>query len=468
MGGQKCDTFLSSLDRDPHPTCTRCRDRICAKDLLCDICKDWSWAQWEAFAKKRSFAGRKRSSRPSGSLLPPAPTTSPRAGTSSEVTHPAAPSSSSSLPSEGGWGGLGVPLVLLLVGLPLLPLGVFRVRGVEVPLDALTVCASVLLSPLPLWGLRIQERLVRGGPLLPAPPRFRLALRTHHCMLREVMSWECLRKPAPVRGPPVLPGPLAEKHGGIVEPAPGWIALVTGIVVLALAPLPVHGLAVEGAGGGVSSRSPSTRERPQRNRSWSLDRYRSRRDRSRRDRSWSSDCCRSRQERSRFHVHQGARRYQSRSCNPYRRSHDHSWSRDRSLLSSDRSRSRERSWRTRRERLETVAVSQAPVVSEASAAVALPVERGAASAFPPAVQDLARFFLSLTGSSSQGAVVGGAGAIVSASGAGVQLCPSAPSREAATFGTASAASSLPAGPPPGVASVPGPSGRRSHAKESSC
>ena len=90
--------------------------------------------------------------------------------------------------------------------------------------------------------------------------------------------------------------------------------------------------------------------------------------------------------------------------------------------------------------------------------MALPVERGAASAFLPAVQDLARFFLSLTGSSSQGTVVGGADATVFASGAGIQLCPSAPGGEAATFGTASAASSLAAGPPSGVASVPGSSG----------
>ena len=41
----------------------------------------------------------------------------------------------------------------------------------------------------------------------------------------------------------------------------------------------------------------------------------------------------------------------------------------------------------------------------------------------------------------------GAGAAVSASGAGVQLCPSAPGGDAATSGTAKAASSLAAGPP---------------------
>ena len=100
VGGRKGGAFLSSLDRDPHPTCTRCRGRICTKDLTCDICVDWSSPQWEAFAKKRSYAEHKRSARPSGSSLPPVPKTSPCAGTSSEIAHPAAPSSSS-LPSEG-------------------------------------------------------------------------------------------------------------------------------------------------------------------------------------------------------------------------------------------------------------------------------------------------------------------------------------------------------------------------------
>ena len=97
VGGRKCGAFLSSLDRDPHPTCTRCRGRICTKDMTCDFCVGWLPSQWEAFAKKHSYKERKRS-RPSGSL-PPATATSPRAGTSSEVLRPEA--SSSFLPSGG-------------------------------------------------------------------------------------------------------------------------------------------------------------------------------------------------------------------------------------------------------------------------------------------------------------------------------------------------------------------------------
>ena len=151
VGGRKCGAFLSSLDRDPHPTCTRCRGKVCTRDLTCDICVEWSSAQWEAFAKKSSYAERKRS-RPSGSL-PPAPKTSPRARTSSEVKHPEA---SSSLPSGGQAkrGGLGMHLVLRPVGLPLLPLDLGPARGVEVPQVARPVRASLLLSPLLLQELR--------------------------------------------------------------------------------------------------------------------------------------------------------------------------------------------------------------------------------------------------------------------------------------------------------------------------
>ena len=74
--------------------------------------------------------------------------------------------------------------------------------------------------------------------------RPRLPLPSHHCMLREVMV-ESLRWPAPVRDPPVLPGLRLEKHGRIVEPAFGRVALVTGLVARALAPLPARVQAVE-------------------------------------------------------------------------------------------------------------------------------------------------------------------------------------------------------------------------------
>ena len=110
--------------------------------------------------------------------------------------------------------------------------------------------------------------------------------------------------------------------------------------------------------------------------------------------------------------------------------------------------------------METVAVSQAPVVSEASAAVAPPVGRTTAAALSSAMQDLARFFLSLAGSSSLGAVGGVVGVAVPASGVGAQLCPPAPSGEAVTSCAATAVPAGVVGPPAASAAVPGSSSRQ--------
>ena len=92
--------------------------------------------------------------------------------------------------------------------------------------------------------------------------------------------------------------------------------------------------------------------------------------------------------------------------------------------------------------METVNVSQAPAVSEVPAAVVPPAGGATMAALPAAVQDLARFFLNLAGSSSLGAVGGVVGAAASASGVGVQLCPSAPGGDAAA---SCAAAAVPAG-----------------------
>ena len=138
VGGRKCGAFLSSLDRDPHPTCTRCSGKICTRDMTCDFCVGWTPRLWELFAKKRTCKERKRS-RPSGSV-PPAPGATPRAGTSSEVPQPGTSSSSFSRPSGGqdksgvGEGGdLRVHLVLCPERLPPLPLdlGLARRGGGE-------------------------------------------------------------------------------------------------------------------------------------------------------------------------------------------------------------------------------------------------------------------------------------------------------------------------------------------------
>ena len=110
--------------------------------------------------------------------------------------------------------------------------------------------------------------------------------------------------------------------------------------------------------------------------------------------------------------------------------------------------------------METVAVSQAPAISEAPAAVVPPVGGAAIAALLSAVQDLARFFLNLAGSSSLGAVGGVAGMAASTSGVGVQLCPPAPGGEAVTSCAATAVPADVVGPPAASAAVPGLSGRQ--------
>ena len=149
VGSRKCGAFLSTLDRDPHPTCTRCRGKVCTIGMTCDICADWSAAQWEQFVKKRSYKDRKKPSRPSGSV-PPAPLASPRAETPSGVSHPGLlPLLFPALQVGRGRGrGLGMHLVLCPGGLPPLPLDLGPARGVGVSLDCCLLRASAL--PL-LW-----------------------------------------------------------------------------------------------------------------------------------------------------------------------------------------------------------------------------------------------------------------------------------------------------------------------------
>ena len=106
-----------------------------------------------------------------------------------------------------------------------------------------------------------------------------------------------------------------------------------------------------------------------------------------------------------------------------------------------------------------MAVSQAPVVSEASATVAPPVVGGTVTALPSAVQDLTKFFLSLTGSSSQGVVDSVASATVPTSGS------SAPGVGAVASCVATASSSVADRTSSASAAVPGSSGRQQREEE---
>ena len=165
VGTRKCGAFLSTLDRDPHPTCSRCRGRICTRDMTCDICADWFAAQWELFVKKRSYQGRKKPSRPSGSV-PPALLASPRAETPSGVSQPGTASSSFSCPSGGydkdapgvvsrGGGGGGSLDSRLLRSSALPPLQLLRELGMG---GLLGRSGLPLPAPLPRLPLPVPRR----------------------------------------------------------------------------------------------------------------------------------------------------------------------------------------------------------------------------------------------------------------------------------------------------------------------
>ena len=103
--------FLSFVDRDTHPTCTRCRGNVCASDMICDICAVGRRLSGNKLYR-RVLTKRKKSSRPSGSV-PTAPPTSPCAETSSGVSSPGTSSSSLPLGGQGKQeGSQGAPGVL--------------------------------------------------------------------------------------------------------------------------------------------------------------------------------------------------------------------------------------------------------------------------------------------------------------------------------------------------------------------
>ena len=369
-------------------------------------------------------------------------------------------------------GGLGMHLVLRPVRLPPLPLDLGPARGVEVSLVARLVRASVLLSLLLLREVEGGLLVRSGRPLLALLPRW--PLPAHHCMLCDVVSRESLPWSAPVRDPLVFPDLRIEEQGRIVELALGRAAPVAGLSDLALAPLSACGQAVErvvagtrlgrcppACGRGVTGRGVLTAiSRVAFALAWCLSEI----GRNLRTATAVVGITLSMTDLDLWiatGLGGSVRDPLLVGEVPPRRSRDRSRSREQSLLSSDRSRSKESSRRARREQLEggkTVTVSQAPVVSEASATVAPPVVGGTVTALPSAVQDLAKFFLSLTGSSSQGAVGSVASATVPTSGA------SAPGVGAVASCVTTATSSV-ADRPSVSAAVPGSSGHQQREEE---
>ena len=244
LGSRKCGAFLARLDRDPHPTCTRCRGKVCTRDMTCDFCAVWSAEQWELFAKKRSYKERKQ--RPSGSA-PPAQQTSPRAETSSGVSRPGTSSSSSSRPLGGQekQGGRGVHLVLCLVGLPLLPLDLGPARGVGVPLGLRLAWAGLL--PLLLREEEERELPAHDRRPFPASPSL-WTLPNSHRTFHDVRIRGSLQSLAPAFYPPAIHALRGVDRGRIRGLGHVRVALVD--VAVALTPLPVRGQEVVSVGGG--------------------------------------------------------------------------------------------------------------------------------------------------------------------------------------------------------------------------
>ena len=474
VGDRKCGAFLSRLDRDPHPTCTRCRGEVCTKDLTCDFCAVWSAEQWELFAKKRSYKERKR---PSGSV-PPAQQTSPRAETSSGVSRPGTSSSSSSRPLGGQGkqeGSRGAPSVVL-GGAPS-PHARPRSseRGGSASRHSSGAGGLALSSPSPSGGggagvaRSLQTPISRVSDVVDSPqfsphvPR-RENSRESSASCSRVLSFRGSRSSER--------GPREDKRARSRESSSRGRRRCSRSCSSSRSRSRGRERRQRSSSASLSSRERSRSfdryrsrrgsSRSRRDRSRSSDRYRSRRDHSRRERSRSLDRYCSRRERTRSPACRGERRDRSRSPALQNCSHDRSRSGGRLPGSPARLQAEESGRLARRETQEGVeaVASQPPVVSEAATGVT-PVAGGVCiTALPSVMQELAKFFLGLSSSSSLGASGDLAGVTASAAASGGIACPASTAGGAATI---CAAAVTPAGAgvlPAAPAAVPSVSGEQ--------
>ena len=465
VGDRKCGAFLSCLDRDPHPTCTRCRGKVCTKDLTCDFCAVWSAEQWELFSKKRSYKERKR---PSGSV-PSAQQASHRAETSSGVSRPGT-SSSSSRPLGGQGkqeGSRGAPGVVF-GGAPSPPARPrSSERGGSASRQSSGAGGLAPSSPSPSGGggagvaRSLQTPLSRVSDVVDSPqfsphvPR-RGNSRESSASCSRVLSSRGSRSSDR--------GSRKDKRARSRESSSRGRRRCSRALSSSRSRSRGRERRQRSSSASLSSRARSRRER-----SRSFDRYRSRRgsSRSRRDRSRSSDRYRSRRDRSR-RERSRSDRYRSRRPALPSRSHDRSRSGGRLPGSPARLRAEEPGRLARRETQEGVeaVASQPPVVSGAAAGVT-PVAGGASiAALPSVVEGLARFFMGLSSSSSLGAIGDIAGVTASAAASGGAVCPAMTAGGAATICAAAVtlagAGVLPAAP----AAVPSVSGEQQRQVES--
>ena len=451
VGAGKCGAFLARLDRDPHPTCTRCRGRVCTRDMTCDFCAVWSAEQWALFAKKRSYKERKH--RPSGSA-PPAQQTSPRAETSSGVSRPGTSSSSSSRPLGGQGrqeGSQGAPGVVSgeAPSPPARPRSSERGGSASRHLSGVSGLASSSPSPSGGGGVEVARsrqtshsrvsESVDSPSFSPHVPRRENVRESSGSCSRAVSSRDSrssVREPRKDRRARSREGSsrgrrrLSRSRSSSRSRSRGRERARRS-----------------------SSASRSSRGRSRRERSRSSDRYRSRRgsSRSRRDRYWSRrdrsrreqsrsvDRSHSRREHARSPARRGERRDRSRSHASPSRSVDRSRSIERLPAPSARLRDDGAGRLARRGTQEGVeAVASQPPVAPGGAVDVTPGAGGASmTALPSAMKELARFFLNLSGSSSLGASGDSAGVTASGAVLGDLAGPSSSASGAATIcGTA--------------------------------
>ena len=354
-------------------------------------------------------------------------------------------------------------LVLCLVGLPPLPLGLGRARGVEVLLGSCLAWAGSLppllcLRAVEVWKLPALDRL--PFPVSPSLWTLPHSHRTFH----DVRMWGSLQALAPALYPPAIHALRCVNRGRIRGLGLERVALVDVAVSLALAPLPVRGQEVESVRGGHRPRHARlvvahvesgrglltaialghvvTGPDPRIGIGHAVDR-------SRRERSRSVARDRSRRERARSPARRRGRRDRSRSHASSSRSFDRSRSRERLSASSSRSREDGAARRARRGIQEGVeAVASQPAVVPGGSGDVTPVAGGTSmTALLSAMKELARFFLNLSGSSSLGASGDSAGVTASGAALGDLAGPSSSAPGAATIcGTAA--------PPAGAGVLP--------------
>ena len=190
------------------------------------------------------------SPRPSGSV-PSAPSTSLFAETSLGVSLPGSSSSSSSLPlgGQGKRGGSrGAPSVVVGCFLPSRSTLVWR-EGAEVPLGICLSRAGSLLLLLLLREVGTRELALLLRTPFPASPSL-LTLPNSHRTFHDVRIRGSLQSLAPAFYPPASPALQSVARGWIRGLGHVRLALVDVAVALALSPLTVRGYGVVSVGGG--------------------------------------------------------------------------------------------------------------------------------------------------------------------------------------------------------------------------